>query len=326
MVMPGRKYSAGSLYRYGFNGKENDNEIKGEGNQQDYGMRIYDPRLGKFLSVDPISKKYPYLTPYQFASNTPIAAIDVDGLESGLYQNGAVGVSGTPMSYYFMDKEGRKQWDKAMATGIGLGAAVLVDIFVTKGWITRTLLMSQGFGVLYHNKANSPQQAKERGNEVLEFGKSAAAGLLIGKLLGGGESVVSELGKKVSNRVSFLKSFKGFREDFHPYVDVNEKVFSQTLKKGTILYQYQTAEGKVGNFYVESLSTTPEQIGLLSKDYPKILKVELKEDVNVLVTKHIRNKEYWRDNKTKVEGGGTQLFSTEIKDKATITETKTKNP
>jgi hypothetical protein len=43
MMMPGRKFSAGSGYRYGFNGKENDNEVKGEGNQQDYGMRIYDP-------------------------------------------------------------------------------------------------------------------------------------------------------------------------------------------------------------------------------------------------------------------------------------------
>lgn len=42
-------------YRYGFNGKENDNDVKGiEGSQQDYGMRIYDPRLGRFLSVDPV--------------------------------------------------------------------------------------------------------------------------------------------------------------------------------------------------------------------------------------------------------------------------------
>jgi RHS repeat-associated protein len=41
-------------YRYGFNGKGNDNEVKGIGNQQDYGMRIYDPRLGRFLSVDPL--------------------------------------------------------------------------------------------------------------------------------------------------------------------------------------------------------------------------------------------------------------------------------
>jgi RHS repeat-associated protein len=78
------KKGGSGVYRYGFNGKENDNDIKGEGNQQDYGMRIYDPRVGRFLSVDPITKKYPELTPYQFASNTPIAAIDLDGLEAVL--------------------------------------------------------------------------------------------------------------------------------------------------------------------------------------------------------------------------------------------------
>ena len=77
--MPGRKLSGG--YRYGFNGKENDNEVKGEGNQQDYGMRIYDGRIGKFLSVDPITSSYPMLTPYQFSSNRPIDGIDLDGLE-----------------------------------------------------------------------------------------------------------------------------------------------------------------------------------------------------------------------------------------------------
>ncbi|MCA6421181.1 MAG: hypothetical protein IM568_00005 [Flavobacterium sp.] len=79
MQMPGRKSSGG--YRYGFNGKENDNEVKGEGNQQDYGMRIYDGRIGKFLSVDPVTSDYPELTPYQFASNRPIDGIDFDGLE-----------------------------------------------------------------------------------------------------------------------------------------------------------------------------------------------------------------------------------------------------
>jgi len=81
MVMPGRKYPNTSSYRYGFNGKENDNEVKGEGNQQDYGMRIYDVRIGRFLSVDPLTKEYPMLNPYQFASNRPIDGIDLDGLE-----------------------------------------------------------------------------------------------------------------------------------------------------------------------------------------------------------------------------------------------------
>lgn len=74
-------------YLFAFNGKENDNEVKGDGNQQDYGKRIYDPRVGKFLSVDPITKKYPELTPYQFASNSTIIYVDIDGLEGAILQN-----------------------------------------------------------------------------------------------------------------------------------------------------------------------------------------------------------------------------------------------
>jgi len=79
--MPKRSFAAAAGYRYGFNGKENDNEVKGLGNQQDYGMRIYDTRVGRFLSVDPLMPDYPWYSPYQFAGNTPIAAVDVDGTE-----------------------------------------------------------------------------------------------------------------------------------------------------------------------------------------------------------------------------------------------------
>ena len=51
----------------------------------DYGFRIYNPAIGKFLSVDPLSDKFPMLAPYQFASNTPIWAVDLDGAESLSY-------------------------------------------------------------------------------------------------------------------------------------------------------------------------------------------------------------------------------------------------
>ena len=75
-----RSYSIAD-YKYGFNGKEMDKDVSGNGNQYDYGFRIYNPRLGKFLSVDPLSKNYPWYTPYQFAGNMPISAVDLDGLE-----------------------------------------------------------------------------------------------------------------------------------------------------------------------------------------------------------------------------------------------------
>jgi RHS repeat-associated protein len=71
----------GQTYRFGFNGKENDNGVKGLGNQQDYGMRFYDPRVGRFLSTDPLTTTYPWYTPYQFAGNTPTRFIDLDGAE-----------------------------------------------------------------------------------------------------------------------------------------------------------------------------------------------------------------------------------------------------
>ena len=66
-----------NAYRFGFNGKENDKESK----TQDYGMRINYLDLGRFLSVDPLMKDYPCYSPYQFAGNMPIWAIDLDGLE-----------------------------------------------------------------------------------------------------------------------------------------------------------------------------------------------------------------------------------------------------
>lgn len=69
-------------YRYGFNLKEQDQEWNGGGNMYDYGFRIYDPMIAKFLSEDHLIAGYPMLTPYQFAGNTPIAFVDLDGLEA----------------------------------------------------------------------------------------------------------------------------------------------------------------------------------------------------------------------------------------------------
>jgi RHS repeat-associated protein len=75
-----RTFNAGAD-AYGANGKEKDNEVYGEGNEYDYGMRHYDPRLGRFMSVDPLAHNYPELSTYQFASNTPIQGNDLDGME-----------------------------------------------------------------------------------------------------------------------------------------------------------------------------------------------------------------------------------------------------
>ncbi len=76
--MSGRDFVTAD-YRYGFNGKEKDDEVKGNGNSLDFGARIYDPRLGKWFSLDPLQTKYPYLSPYNFVANSPMIFIDPDG-------------------------------------------------------------------------------------------------------------------------------------------------------------------------------------------------------------------------------------------------------
>src|SRR5574343_1411585 len=75
----GGRMNSGAGYRYGFNGQEKEPEL---GDSYAFEYRIHDSRLGRFLSVDPLTNTFPWLTPYQYASNRPIVAIDLDGLES----------------------------------------------------------------------------------------------------------------------------------------------------------------------------------------------------------------------------------------------------
>ena len=77
MEMPGRTMGG---YRYGFNRQEKNAEFGGM-THLSFMYRIYNPSVGRFLSVDPIAPLYPYYTPYQFAGNTPIWARELEGLE-----------------------------------------------------------------------------------------------------------------------------------------------------------------------------------------------------------------------------------------------------
>lgn len=79
MVMPNGDNLNAAGHTYGFNGQMNDAEFKGAGNSLDFGARIYDPRLGRFLSRDPKSATFNDLSPYHFAVNNPIRFIDENG-------------------------------------------------------------------------------------------------------------------------------------------------------------------------------------------------------------------------------------------------------
>lgn len=71
------------VYRYGFQGQETDFEVKNvSGGSVSFEYRVHDPRLGRFLSLDPLTASYPHNSPYAFSENRVIDAIELEGLES----------------------------------------------------------------------------------------------------------------------------------------------------------------------------------------------------------------------------------------------------
>jgi RHS repeat-associated protein len=80
MLVPNR-FESVEDYKYGFQGQEKDNEIKGEGNSLNYTFRMHDPRAGRFFARDPLAHKYPWYSPYQFSGNKVIRFVELEGLE-----------------------------------------------------------------------------------------------------------------------------------------------------------------------------------------------------------------------------------------------------
>jgi RHS repeat-associated protein len=80
MEMVGRTFSASNAYRYGFNGQEKDDEIKGSGNNYNAEYWEYDSRLGRRWNRDPIVKVSE--SPYMTFGNNPILLRDPNGADT----------------------------------------------------------------------------------------------------------------------------------------------------------------------------------------------------------------------------------------------------
>ncbi len=90
MLQPGMYSETGTTYRFGFNGMLRDDEVKdigstlpqeeGVGNSYDFGARMYDTRVGRFFSLDPLKAAFTWQSPYVFAGNNPVKYIDLFGM------------------------------------------------------------------------------------------------------------------------------------------------------------------------------------------------------------------------------------------------------
>jgi RHS repeat-associated protein len=76
-----RRFDSIEDYRFGFQGQEKDDEIKGEGNSLNYTFRMHDPRVGRFFAEDPLRASFPHNSPYAFSENRVIDGVELEGKE-----------------------------------------------------------------------------------------------------------------------------------------------------------------------------------------------------------------------------------------------------
>ncbi len=224
MQIEERSWSAAGSYRFGFNGKESDNEVSGSGNQYDYGFRIYNPRIGKFLSVDPLKQRFPWWTPYQFAGNSPITFRDLDGLEPE-YVDQTTGSKVQPLDNGLRVQLTTPNGITTTGNGFGvnntipIGEVVVADqifSFVAKNTIGSLLGLA-------NEVITGINDEGEKGNRATASGKIAL------ELFGG--KLVSLSGKSIK----------------WVWRSISELLSNSTLKKTVIVLGRETAEEVVEN-------------------------------------------------------------------------------
>ncbi|MHB1276961.1 MAG: RHS repeat-associated core domain-containing protein [Bacteroidia bacterium] len=137
-------------YRFGFNGMEKDNEAKGQGNSLDFGARIYDSRLGRWLSVDPSFKMYTGISPFHFATNNPVNYLDANGRWARDQNGNIIVVMEKTQGTFTIGGERRD------AYGNGLG---IYDAFEVKGT----------YGYVLSNNGEKVQVFVPSSNQVIHY-------------------------------------------------------------------------------------------------------------------------------------------------------------
>ncbi|MFV0501413.1 MAG: RHS repeat-associated core domain-containing protein, partial [Bacteroidales bacterium] len=96
-----RNFTQNFRSSYKYNGKEKDPES----GYYNYGARYYGGNLPIWLSVDPMSDKYPHLTSYNYCSNNPVVLRDPDGKDGvGVVKNNTITIKAT---YYVVTSSNR---------------------------------------------------------------------------------------------------------------------------------------------------------------------------------------------------------------------------
>ncbi|MDL2309457.1 hypothetical protein LJC68_08490 [Bacteroidales bacterium OttesenSCG-928-B11] len=151
---------------FGFNGQEKDDEIYGEGSALSFEFRMYDSRLGRWFSIDPLQAKYPNLSPYAFTANNPIRFVDIGGKDFGVIINHTdetivivANIQTTSAKAYRQVTEAAKVWNNKTTTTDD-GYTVNFQIKIMEPITATTEEVISGFGNVNFYKENGKMNNK----------------------------------------------------------------------------------------------------------------------------------------------------------------------
>ncbi len=246
---------------------EKDDEVKGSGNSYDFGARLYDARLGRFLSLDPKSAHFPWQSPLVFAANNPIAFIDYKGESPGdPPPPGHTGLAGLYITRTVIYVDGVKVPSRRNKV---TGENYEEGEFAVKGDITKSTRVSTITRiVIYHtNKNTGPDKPfivkyENEPSDPLELKTTSAPGVTSYK------NYLDGLGQDYS-----------FRDDdgsVDQFIERNEGVLGEDSNVGTVNIVYRTNSSEFTDLQTKNIKSLTRKIkSRLRKEYGRDLKVNV---------------------------------------------------
>ena len=171
----------------------------------DFSARMYDPALGRFLSVDPMAESYRHLSPYAYCAGNPVVYVDKDGQVIGRVVVGAVVGAAINGGIALLSGESGREVLGAAARGAIEGGVAGLTFGMSMGTtLAGKIAVSAAVGAATSTASSTVGQLVESGSVD---GREVAADAAVGAVTGGASQVfplnkLEKASKKATSNLS----------------------------------------------------------------------------------------------------------------------------
>ena len=166
----------------------------------DFSARMYDPALGRFLSVDPMAEGYRHLSPYAYCAGNPVVYVDKDGQVIGRVVVGAVVGAAINGGIALLSGESGRDVLGAVARGAVDGGIAGLTFGMSMGTtLAGKIAVSAAVGAATSTASSTVGQLVESGSvDAKVVATDAALGAVVG---GGSQATSTKYLKKVRDNI-----------------------------------------------------------------------------------------------------------------------------